>query len=76
MAFDFSRSHVAKDGFREPYLSGNRKRFDSSLEDIQKMRGQLSHVLPTSGYGFLNLLFGKTNDDGFSEYGLFLWLGN
>lgn len=51
MAFEFSGSHVTKDGLHEPYFSANRKRFDSSLEDIQKTHGQLSHVLPMKGYG-------------------------
>jgi len=39
MTFEFSGSHVTKYGFHEPYLPTNRKRFDSSLEDIQKTHG-------------------------------------
>ncbi len=54
MAFDFSRSHVAKNGFREPYLPGNRKRFDGSLEDVQKVHGQLSQVLLCRDVVYLN----------------------
>src|ERR1700730_2541769 len=61
MALEFWGSHVAKNGFREPSLSTNRKRFDSSLEDIQKTHGQISHVLAMQGYGLS--LFPASQDD-------------